>query len=180
MTQPTGDLPGREGVEGTLTPVAPTRDRDAFADLIRPHWPIMAALANRLAPANDGDDVLQEALAAAWRKRHQFDETRGTARNWLLAIVADQARKGYRRRRPSLELVDDVDAGDPAPEVDVDLRAALRRLTDRQRIAITLHYYLGRPIADIAQVMSCSDGTVKSTLSDARARLRDSLGEGYR
>lgn len=165
-------------MEGILTPVAPTSEREAFADLVRPHWPVMSALAHRLAPDNDGDDVVQEALAAAWRKRRQFDESRGTARNWLLAIVADQARKGYRRRRVSLELVDDA-GPEPATEVDVDLRAALRKLTVRQRTAVTLHYYLGLPVADIAGVMACSDGTVKSTLSDARARLRQELGESY-
>jgi DNA-directed RNA polymerase specialized sigma24 family protein len=43
------------------------------------------------------DDVSQEALSATWRKRAQFDQQRGTARNWLLAIVADQARKAHRR-----------------------------------------------------------------------------------
>ncbi|HEV7203904.1 MAG TPA: sigma-70 family RNA polymerase sigma factor [Jatrophihabitans sp.] len=152
--------------------------RDAFAELVRPHWSVMSTLANRLAPDNDGDDALQEALAAAWRKRAQFDPSRGTARNWLLAIVADQARKGYRRLRPALELLDEA-GEETRPEVDVDLRSALARLTDRQRPAITLHYYLGLPVADIADVMSCSAGTVKSTLSDARARLRRELGEDY-
>jgi RNA polymerase sigma-70 factor (ECF subfamily) len=153
--------------------------RDAFGEFVRPHWDIMAALARRLAPRGDGDDVLQDALSAAWRKRGQYNEARGTARNWLLAIVADQAYKGRRRLRPVDELVD-IPATTRDTDIDVDLRAALRKLTERQRTAITLHYYLGVSVADVAEVLGCAAGTVKSTLSDARSRLRDLLGEDYR
>ena len=152
-------------------------DRDGFATWIRPHWAGLAQLARRLAPAGEWEDVLQEALSVAWRKRANFDEQRGTARNWLLAIVADQARKGHRRAgRPQLAAVEDShedDVGDP------DLDRAVDALSVRQRAAVVLHYYLGLPIADVAEVMSCSTGTVKSTLSDARTRLRRELGEDY-
>jgi RNA polymerase sigma-70 factor (ECF subfamily) len=168
-----------EGIVERRRVVADVSDRDAFAGLVRPHWDVMNALARRLAPHGDGDDVLQEALSAAWRKRGQFDATRGTARNWLLAIVADQAYKGRRRLRPTSDLEDvAVDAHDAS--VDVDLRAALGRLTPRQRTAVALHYYLGLPVADVADVLGCSAGTVKSTLSDSRHRLRALLGEDYR
>jgi RNA polymerase sigma-70 factor (ECF subfamily) len=166
-------------VEGTIERLCAVNDREVFAELVRPHWGVMTTLARRLAPSGDGDDVLQEALSAAWRKRGQFDPTRGTARNWLLAIVADQALKGRRRLRPTSELVDLAD-DERDTAVDVDLRAALDRLTPRQRSTVALHYYLGMPVADVASVLGCSAGTVKSTLSDARARLRSILGEDYR
>jgi RNA polymerase sigma-70 factor (ECF subfamily) len=169
---------GREGVQATSERAVAASDRDTFAEFVRPHWGIMASLARRLTQS-DGDDVLQDALAAAWRKRAQFDPDRGTPRNWLLAIVADQAAKGRRRIRPVTELVDVAEI-ERDRDVDVDLRAALRQLTDRQRTAVTLHYYLGVPIADAAAVLGCAPGTVKSTLSDARARLRTLLGEDYR
>ncbi|HRA75842.1 MAG TPA: sigma factor-like helix-turn-helix DNA-binding protein, partial [Propionicimonas sp.] len=60
------------------------------------------------------------------------------------------------------------------------LERALRRLSARQRLAVDLHYYLGLDVAGTAAVMRCSPGTVKSTLSDARGRLRRLLGEDYR
>lgn len=142
----------------------------------------MHRLARRLAPAGHGDDALQEALAAAWRKRAQYDAGRGTARVWLLAIVADQARKQRRGPVASIGLRDDVadvnHDGDVANRLD--LRRVLDRLTERQRLAVSLHYYLDLPLADIAAVMTCSAGTVKSTLADARGRLRTLLGEDYR
>jgi RNA polymerase sigma-70 factor (ECF subfamily) len=153
-------------------------EREAFADLVRPHWDVMAALASRLGPAGESDDVLQDALADAWRKRSHFDAARGTARNWLLAIVADQAYKTRRRRR-SISVLSEV-SRDIAGAVDLDLRDALGKLSRRQRLAIELHYYLGFPLAEVATLMDCAEGTVKSTLSDARARLRHLLGEDDR
>jgi RNA polymerase sigma-70 factor (ECF subfamily) len=150
-------------------------EREAFADLVRPHWDAMAALASRLAPASESEDVLQDALADAWRKRSQFDAARGTARNWLLAIVADQAYKTRRRARSSAVLADV--SSDAVVHGDLDLHAALRKLSRRQRLAVELHYYLGFPVAEVATQMGCAEGTVKSTLSDARARLRQLLGE---
>jgi RNA polymerase sigma-70 factor (ECF subfamily) len=162
-----------------IVPVITTSTAGDFETLVAPHWKLMARLAYRLSPAGEWEDVLQDALGAAWRKRAQFDPDRGTARNWLLAVVADQARKGHRRlwsrREQELEdrPVEDTRA-------DVDLARALGRLTARQRTAVELHYYLGLPLADVAQVLGCSAGTVKSTLSDARAKLRGELGEDYR
>lgn len=170
----------RGGVERVV------RDRaDARADfvvLVEPCWSDMARFARGVAPAGRWEDVLQEALSSAWRKWSLFDEQRGTVRNWLLAIVADQARKESRRLRPQSELIDDISvvAGGPGVESDLDLWRALSQLSRRQRAAICLHYYLGLPLAEIADVMGCRVGTVKSTLSDGRARLRHELGEDYR
>jgi RNA polymerase sigma-70 factor (ECF subfamily) len=144
----------------------------------------MARLAAR--SGHDPEDILQDALADAWRKRSQFDPERGSARSWLLAITADQRSKTWRRaaRLFSRVTVLPEDGGPAAEGGDstsaVDLERAMAHLTARQRLAIDLHYYLGLGVADIAAVMRCSEGTVKSTLSDARARLRRHLGEDYR
>jgi RNA polymerase sigma-70 factor (ECF subfamily) len=150
--------------------------REQFAEFVRPCWTDMARLARRLSPVGEWEDVLQDALTSAWRKRSQFDENRGSARAWLLAVVADQARKHHRRswsrREQELE-----DRAIEDPRADIDLQRALARLSDRQRAAVELYYYLGLPVAEVAEVLSCSVGTVKSTLSDARARLRKELGE---
>lgn len=153
-----------------------------FGDWVRPHWDAMHRLARRLCGADNGDDVVQEALSAAWRKRDQFNADRGTAKAWLLAIVADQAYKHHRRQRPTVELVIDVaDGSAPAGwPPGIDLSVAIRKLSRRQQLAVTLHYYLGMPVNETAEVMACSPGTVKSTLSDARLRLRTLLGDDYR
>lgn len=155
---------------------------EAFAEFVRPYWSDLHRLAHRLSGRDDADDVLQEALAAAWRKRSQFDPARGTARSWLLAIVADQSRKNARRRRPLLmhHLPEPPAEAGAANESAFDLTRALDALTERQRLAVSLFYYLDLPVPEIAQIMACSTGTVKSTLSDARRRLHFELGDDYR
>jgi RNA polymerase sigma-70 factor (ECF subfamily) len=57
----------------------------------------------------------------------------------------------------------------------VDVERALGRLTRRQRLAVGCVYFVGLSIAETAAVMGCAEGTVKSTLADARARLRTLL-----
>jgi RNA polymerase sigma factor (sigma-70 family) len=169
-SQPAASQPGPPAMPG---------DPDGFAGWVRPHLTAMALLAARLAPGAERDDVVQESLVRAWTKRRQFDPARGTPAAWLLAITADQARKARGRRRPSLALVEGPATGgaaaDPAAEERLDLESALDRLSGRQRLAVDCVYYAGLSVAETAAVMGCTEGTVKSTLSDARARLRPLL-----
>lgn len=147
-----------------------------FAGWVAPHLAVMSRVAARLAPHADRDDVVQEALARAWRKRSTYDASRGTAAAWLCAIVAGEAARTRLRlrARPTLQLVDQ-----PVQDTrrDLDLERAVSRLPKRMRQAVDLHYFAGLTVAETATVMGCAQGTVKSTLSDARARLRTALGE---
>ncbi|MEV6239528.1 RNA polymerase sigma factor [Lentzea sp. NPDC051838] len=145
--------------------------REEFADWVSPHLTAMARLAARLAPDADRDDVVQDALVRAWLKRHQFDERRGTPSAWLLAITADQAGKARTRTGRRLTAVPDVPASKDH-EDGLDLRRALERLTARQRLAVDCVYFVGLTVVETAAVMRCAEGTVKSTLADARAKLR--------
>jgi RNA polymerase sigma-70 factor (ECF subfamily) len=156
-------------------------DPASFAEWVQPALVAMARLARRLAPHADADDVLQDALARAWRKRANFDPDRGTPTTWLLAITADQARAARRSRLRHLRLVDETvtvpDVADTAHQADLDLERAITQLAQRQQMAVHLHYFVGLTIEETAAVMSCSVGTVKSTLFDARSRLRAVLGD---
>ena len=169
---------GRRRGQLTAGGVRATADRsgdvESFTSWVRPHLVAMSRLAARLSPRGDGDDVVQEALTAAWRKWHSYDPARGSAQSWLLAVVADQAGKARRRIRPVVDLVDGAHRDHHA---DVDLERAIAALAARQRLAVALYYFLDLPVAEVAVVMSCSAGTVKATLSQARLRLRRSLGE---
>ena len=147
---------------------------DAFAEWVLPHLGAMRRLAARLAPEIDADDAVQDALLRAWRKRGQFDEHRGTPAAWLLAIAADQARQARRRRRPSMRIAD-LSARVQSTDDAVDVEFAVASLPPRQRLAVECFYFVGLSVVETAAVMSCSEGTVKSTLSDARHRLRPLL-----
>jgi RNA polymerase sigma factor (sigma-70 family) len=163
------------GAEGDLD------DPGGFAAWAGPALVPMTRLAQRLAPHADPDDLVQDALSRAWQKRATYDASRGSATTWLLAIVADQARAARRRRVRWLRVVDDkADVPDLAVsdvEADVDLERAIGELPERQALAVNLHYFVGLTVDETAAVMACSSGTVKSTLFDARARLRAVLGD---
>lgn len=163
-------------VTETDTGAAPA-DPAGFAAWVRPHLPAMARLAARLAPGADRDDVVQDALVRAWTKGHQYDPARGAPSSWLLAITADRARRARPRRPAAVPL--EPEHAPPAPQPDgdraLDLARALDRLPTRQRLAVDCFYYAGLSVAETAAVMGCAEGTVKSTLSDARARLRPLL-----
>jgi RNA polymerase sigma-70 factor (ECF subfamily) len=148
---------------------------EQFTGWVHPHLPAMANLAARLVGRFDRDDVLQDSLARAWRRWETYRPERGSPRTWLLAIVADQSRRTRRRhlRRPRFP---EPTALDPSAG-DVDLEAAIRALPRRQRLAVELYYLVDLDISEVAAVMGCSQGTVKSTLFDARTRLRSRLEE---
>lgn len=151
-----------------------------FTDLLAPHWDVLVRVAGRLAAPGSRDDVLQDALTSAWRRRAGYDPGRGSVRAWLLVITADQARRSWRRYRIWHPLADEPAATSPDPAVRADVEAAIAGLPRRQRLAVQLRYYADLEVEDIAAVMHCSAGTVKSTLHDARAALRSRLGEDYR
>jgi RNA polymerase sigma-70 factor, ECF subfamily len=144
---------------------------DAFADWVRPHLPAMARLAARLAPGETRDDTVQEALVRAWRKRGQYAANRGTPAAWLLAITADQARQSRRRQRPHAQLAE-LPGRVQSSDERVDVEHAVASLPPRQRLAVDCFSFAGLSVGETAAVMRCAEGTVKSTLSDARHRLR--------
>jgi RNA polymerase sigma factor (sigma-70 family) len=145
---------------------------ERFGAWVAPHLRAMTLLAARLSSDAERDDVVQEALIRAWTKRGQFDPERGTPAAWLLTITADQARRARSRRRPLLGLV----PGQVRPiDDELDLADAIARLSGRQHLAVDCFYFVGLGVAETAAVMDCSEGTVKSTLSDARHRLRKLL-----
>jgi RNA polymerase sigma factor (sigma-70 family) len=146
----------------------------AFGAWVSPHLLLIAHLAGRLAPADERDDVVQNALTRAWLMRARFDPGRGTPAAWLLAITADQARQANRRRRPAA-LFGDVPTNVMPVDERIDIERAVASLPARQRLAVDCFYFAGLSVADTSAVMGCSEGTVKSTLFDARERLRPLL-----
>jgi RNA polymerase sigma-70 factor, ECF subfamily len=163
---------GDTGMQSAVEAAAPSAGD--FAGWVGPHLGAMRLFATRLAPGAQ-DDVVQDALVRAWRRKGTFDPSRGSARTWLLALVAGEARRTrIRLRRPSVEPVPTSRSVDL--ERDLDVQHAVGSLPKRMRLAVELHYFVGLSVIETAQVMGVSEGTAKSTLHDARERLRPVLG----
>jgi RNA polymerase sigma factor (sigma-70 family) len=147
-----------------------------FARWVQPHLTVMTRYAGRQVTPADRDDVVQEALIRAWQRWSTYDAARGSAAAWLLGIVADRSRR-HRTRQPAGRVVELVEHAAPPALHDVDLERAIAGLSRRQRQAVELHYFVGLDVATAAEVMACAPGTVKATLHQARARLRELLGD---
>jgi RNA polymerase sigma factor (sigma-70 family) len=120
-----------------------------------------------------GHDAVQEAFVRAIRSRGSF-RARGSLEGWIWRIVVNAARD---RRVPAVAPVSESVPGETRDEDRSELREAIARLPERQRLAVFLRYFADLDQASIAQALSVRPGTVAATLHAARESLRQSLEE---
>jgi RNA polymerase sigma factor (sigma-70 family) len=131
----------------------------------------------------EAEDAVQETLLKAWRSWGSVAEMDRPA-SWLTRVCVNHciSRRRHLRSRgwPPLALIEDAasgsDAGASAEFVDID--RAYRRLSLRQRAAITLNYRHGYSIDECAVFMGCRPGTVRAHLARGLVTLRKELGDG--
>jgi RNA polymerase sigma-70 factor (sigma-E family) len=128
------------------------------------------------------EDLLQTALARAWLA---WERIEGVPEPYVRKIIVNSYASWWRRRwngeEPHCEVPDARPAGrDPHGQVDDRdaLWQALGRLPKRQRAVLVLRYFEDLPEADVAELLGCTVGTVKSQANRAIAKLRldSSLG----
>jgi RNA polymerase sigma-70 factor (ECF subfamily) len=161
-------------------------DMDAFETIYRQHAPRLYSLAARMSgSAADGEDLLQEIFLQAYRKLPTFkgDAALGT---WLYRLALncclDYVRSKRARMNKVTESLDaDPAAGDPAgrreqPVARMDLERAIGSLPDGCREAFVLHDVEGFDHREIGELLGIAEGTSKSQVFKARAKLRALLG----
>ncbi|MEU6557228.1 SigE family RNA polymerase sigma factor [Streptomyces sp. NPDC046915] len=122
-----------------------------------------------------GEDLLQNALVKAAGRWQRIDEPEAYVRQILYRQQISRWRLKWRRREVSVAEPPETSAtqdASNAAELRLVLRAALSRLTDRQRTVLVLRYFEDLPEADVAALLGCSVGTVRSTTHRSLARLR--------
>ncbi len=170
-------------------------DADAFGTLFARHRDRLWAVALRTcADPETAADGLQEGMIAAFRRASSY---RGEAAvtTWLHRIVVnaclDRLRAAkVRRAEPLPEDLDQVEPVRTTPAVPTDpaeqalagerreqVRAALATLPPEQRAAVVLVDMEGYPVAEVAAILDCAEGTVKSRCSRARSRLATLLAD---
>ena len=191
-------LPGGERSDHDLLRAHVEGDPDAFGELFARHRDRLWAVALRtMGNPEDAADGLQDGMVAAFRRAGSF---RGEAAvtTWLHRVVVnaclDRIRASRIRRLDALP--DDVeDRGtlvatavpDDRPDVaaeDAERRrrvlAALATLPADQRAALVLVDMEGYPVAEVAEMLGCAEGTVKSRCSRGRTRLAGLLADLHR
>jgi RNA polymerase sigma-70 factor, ECF subfamily len=129
------------------------------------------------------EDSVQEALARAWEHEAKGAEIRSLGA-WVTTVALNLARSQMRRwrceRRARDRLVPLQRAIPDAPSASGEahaVREALRALPRRQREVTALRYYGGLDVAEIADRLGISTGTVKAQLFRARQTLAAALSD---
>lgn len=149
----------------------------AFFDRMLPR--ALRTASRLLGTRSDAEDAVVEAFGRAFAKWDYL----GTAQHrdaWLLRVAAnvayDELRKATLEARRSEPAVPPPDAFD-----SVDLRLTfvpvLRKLTRRQREAVVLTHVAGLPRKEVADLLGCSEESVKTHLRRGLRRLRANLGD---
>lgn len=191
---PISDRPATPPGEAALIARAQAGDLDAFNALVERYQTTVYNICLRMLGApQPAEDATQEAFIHAYRRIDSFRG--GVFRSWLFRIAANACYDEMRRRKTRTAVSLDEPYGederrhdlpDAGPSMEehaerVELRgaleAALARLPEDQRLAIVLVDVQGLEYAEVAVVMQCSLGTVKSRINRGRARLRAFLLE---
>jgi RNA polymerase sigma-70 factor (ECF subfamily) len=158
-----------------VAPVAESRPDDSFdAFWAADHAAVLALAAALTGDWNVAEDIAQDAFGAA---HGNWDEIENPAA-WVRRVVTNRAASHWRRRaRETAALTRLAARPNPvvlAPDYD-EFWTTVRALPRREAQVVVLRYLDDRSIAEIAAVLEIAEGTVKATLSHARASLARSL-----
>lgn len=159
-----------------------------FARVFEELAPYVLRVLPRMGVASaDLDDVAQDVFLTVHKALPKF-EGRSSVRTWVYGIcirVAGNYRQRAHRRyeRLAAEDVEQVDARDPARDLDAQRRlaaldSALGTLSDAQRAVFVLHEIEQLPIAEIAAALEAPKFTIYARLYAARRSVRAQLGVG--
>jgi RNA polymerase sigma-70 factor, ECF subfamily len=132
------------------------------------------------------EEVCQEVLLEVWCAASRFEPGRGSALAWVTTIAhrraVDRVRSEHRAAERQLRAAShQVEYDEVAEAVEVRLdrervRRCLGSLTSVQRESVTLAYYGGYTLRQVAALLAVPEGTVKTRMRDGLIRLRDCLG----
>jgi len=176
---PDGDVIGRSRSEPEL-----------FALLFQRHALCIGRYAARRLGPGPAEDIVAETFLTAFRQRDRYDAARPDARPWLYGIAGNLIRRHHRDEGRQLRTLARIGV-DPAAEsftersdarlvADASSRAvaaALAALDPDQRDVVLLIAWAQLTYDQAAEALGVPEGTVRSRMSRARARLRARLGD---
>ncbi len=164
-------------------------DERAFEKLFRCYAPRIFRFA--MGYLNDptlAEEVVQETMIAVWKNAKDYKE-QSQVSSWILGIARNKAldRARARQREPELlrEKLDRRASARATPEQIAQrdsqaerVRSALAKLSPEHREVVMLAFYNELSYSEIAQILNCPEGTVKSRVYYAKEQLKKLLSEG--
>jgi RNA polymerase sigma-70 factor, ECF subfamily len=177
-----------------LTP-ARAGNAEAFCRMIEPLQTRLLRQAVSLSgDVSTAEDLVSETLVEAWKSLARYDESCRFS-TWLYAILLHRHQKWVRRAKsrpialagmPALERdellarQENVASPEPSPAEDAArnetskrMRECIDRLPEKHRQILLLRFFEDASLPDMAQVLGCPVGTVKSRLHHALEKLRE-------
>jgi RNA polymerase sigma-70 factor (ECF subfamily) len=158
-------------------------EEQAFEELYEKYSNRLYNFALRIVGNTDlAEDIFQETFI---RLSRSDLEERAKLSTWLYRVVTNLCYKALRRREVfglrEEGLGNPEDTLDPEGEAELLLlrdrvRSELMKLPENHRVALTLRFFEGKNYAEIAEILLCPKGTVKSRIHYALRTLRDTLG----
>jgi RNA polymerase sigma-70 factor (ECF subfamily) len=184
-------MEGRPADDSVLVSRAKRGDAAAYEEIVQQYQQVAFRTAYVITgSAADAEDAAQEGFIKAFRAIDRF-RAGAELRPWLLRIVANEAhnrvRSSGRRQKLELRLIEGFRPGDAAPSPEAAAVAAEDRrrllelvsaLSEEDQLVIASRYFLDLSGEETAAALGIPEGTVKSRLSRALARLRSRVEEG--
>jgi RNA polymerase sigma-70 factor (ECF subfamily) len=156
-------------------------DEAAFTELVGRYQPRLRYYLRKLLCDGQGaEDALQDVWLDVFRAVSRLADA-GAFRAWLYRIARDRAWRELRKRRPPYQPLEEADSIDGRAEAhftaeDVErIHTALNELTAEHREVLVLRYIEDMAYEEIARVVGCQVGTVRSRLHYARHAVRGVL-----
>lgn len=163
------------GHDGKTVSADTSNRHEEFESFFRQHWgPLVAAFAFVLPEGEDPEDVAQEALTRAYQHWARVS-THESPEGWLFVTgcrIATGLRRRARVRARKGWLVAAPSSVDPF-DSNTQPISLLSTLSTRQRGALLLRHYYGYSTREVARILRCREGTVKSLVARGRAALQD-------
>ena len=174
-----------------LVELAKTGDQQAIAQLYEQTSRRAYYLAKQLVKDEDqAQDIVQDAYVKVFTNLPLLEQVENF-QGWLNTIVVNRSKDYLKKKKPMLfsQMVSEEDEGSEldfedeggyfSPDQKVDyaetkrlIQGMIDRLPQEQRMAIVLFYLEEMPVKQIARVMECSEGTVKSRLNYGRKAIK--------
>jgi RNA polymerase sigma factor (sigma-70 family) len=199
LNDPSGESPSPPAPveEADLVSRARKGDLVAYDDLVRRYQErIYATVYHMTSNHEDANDLAQEAFIKAFQALKSF-KGGSSFYTWVYRIAVNKTINFLKQRKNRAQMsLDDLDfnaehdpdlvalISDKTPrrevglaELQEKLNAAMQKLSDSHRLVVTLHDVQGLPHEEVAKIMECNVGTVRSRLFYARQQLQAYLSD---